>query len=224
MTTFPRSGERGYIVSLNSEIGAMARSLKMIAWVSFACLLLAGASMLAAGYLNPSKPYAGTKHEYLLELEAETLLNDPKYAMQFIRTSEPEPAYNCHGWTFAGGKRSVGDGEVYRWLSGFRYRPVIIPEPEDIVVYYDRSNVLCHSGVVKATGANGFVLVESKWGALGRFMHKLEAPQVAASHAFYRKVQMPPMPPRRFGPGNRIGVDHRAGPNAGHDCMTVPAK
>lgn len=200
----------------------MIKTLKLLAWMGLAGLLLGGASMLAAGYLNTNKPHAGSKYEYLLELEAETLLHDPKYDLQFIRTSQPEPSYNCHGWTFAGGKRAVGDGEVYRLISGFRYRPVIIPEPDDIVVYFDRQNILCHSGIVKATGANGFVLVESKWGALGRFMHKLEAPQVAASHAYYRKVQMPPMSSRRFRPGHRGGPS--VGPFADRDCVKVPSR
>lgn len=172
---------------------------KLSGWIVVAGLLLGGATMLTAAYWKPAKS-TSKGHELLLELEAEALLNDPQYAMQFIRTSQPNPNYNCHGWSFADGRRSVTVDEVYKYISGFRYRPVILPEPGDIVVYYDANNELCHSGIVKATGTKGFVLVESKWGALGRFLHLLETPQVATRYAFYRRREMPPPSSRWSGP------------------------
>ena len=198
----------------------MVKTLKLIVLMGFAGLILGAVSMLAAAYMSPAqKNVTGTKFDYLLELEAKTLLSNPRYDMQFIRTSQPDPSYNCHGWTFTGGRRAVLDTEVNRLISGFRYRPVIIPEPEDIVIYYDKENTLCHSGIVKATGANGFVLVESKWGALGRFIHKLDAPQIATSYTFYRKAEMPPMPPR-WNPGYR--PNHQSSRQPHRPVVTVP--
>lgn len=129
--------------------------------------------------------------EQLLEWEAETLLNNPHYDQQFIRTGPPEWLYNCHGWTFAGGNRTVSDIEVKRILRS-RYKRVDNPEPGDVVIYYDVHNTLCHSGVVKATGKDGFVLVESKWGGAGRFLHLLELPQVQTHHSYYRRGKSNP--------------------------------
>lgn len=152
-------------------------------------LLLICTSVLVAGmlfYVN-QKPRTFSQVEDLLEWEAETLLSDPHYAQQFIRTGPPELLYNCHGWTFAQGQRAVSDEEVNDFLQSGRYRKVNIPVSGDVVVYYDKSGDLCHSGIVKATGRQGFVLVESKWGGAGRFLHKLNLPQVQTRHEFYRR-------------------------------------
>lgn len=156
-------------------------------WVLVITISVTGVMVLAAQKLLGHKSYVSlNNYEALMELEAEELLNDPHYALQFIRTGQPELLYNCHGWTFTGGKRSVTLNEVERLLRT-RYREVTEPEPEDIVIYYDARGELCHSGVVKATGKKGFVLVESKWGGFGRFLHLLDAPQVQARHVFYHR-------------------------------------
>ncbi len=153
-------------------------------------MLLVSTGVLVGGmllYAN-QKPRTIPQAEDLLEWEAETLLSDPHYAQQFIRTGQPEWLYNCHGWTFAQGRRSVSEIEVKEQLQSGRYRKVTVPLSGDIVVYYDQSGDLCHSGIVKATGRQGFVLVESKWGGAGRFLHVLNLPQVQARHEFYRRT------------------------------------
>lgn len=131
-------------------------------------------------------PVITSPYDDLLQWEAETLLNDSSYSQQLIRTGPAEVLYNCHGFTFAQGKRSVDDDEVLKLLKSSTYRKVTIPQAGDIVVYYDQYKALCHSGIVKATGKQGFVLVESKWGEAGRFLHVVSLPQVASSHEYYR--------------------------------------
>ncbi len=153
-------------------------------------LLLASTVVLVSGmFLHARQGTVNTSRlDALLELEAETLLNDPHYSQQFIRTGQPELLYNCHGWTFAHGHRAVSDDEVNATLQSGRYRKVTTPMAGDIVIYYDKSGDLCHSGIIKATGRQGFVLVESKWGGAGRFLHLLDLPEVQARHEFYRHV------------------------------------
>lgn len=154
-----------------------------------ALLVLASTGVLLGAKLITfhKQPGSFDKVEDLLEWEADTLLSDPHYAQQFIRTGPPELRYNCHGWTFARGQRTVIDDEVKDLLNSDRFRKVSVPMSGDIVVYYDKTGDLCHSGIVKATGRQSFVLVESKWGGAGRFLHMLDLPQVQARHEFYRR-------------------------------------
>lgn len=149
------------------------------------CTTLLVTSMLL--YAN-QKPRTFSQMEDLLEWEAETLLSDPHYAQQFIRTGPPELLYNCHGWTFAQGERAVTDAEVNELLQNGRYRKVNMAMPGDIVIYYDKAGDICHSGIIKATGRQGFILVESKWGSAGRFLHKHNLPQVQTRYEFYRRT------------------------------------
>lgn len=144
-----------------------------------------------------------TRIEQLLQWEAETLLNDERYAQQFIRTGQPEERYNCHGWTFTMGRRAVGVEEVHTLLKSGRYTKVPIPVPGDVVIYYDKSGEICHSGIVKATGRGQFVLIESKWGGAGRFLHMVNVPKVSVSHEYYRRNMggmRRPMVPSDFNP------------------------
>lgn len=152
-------------------------------------LLLVSTGILVGGMLLfvNQKPRTFTDVDDLLEWEAETLLNDPHFAQQIIRTAPPELLYNCHGWTFTRGQRSVSEEEVDELLRSGRYRKVTVPMTGDIVIYYDKEGNVCHSGIIKATGRQGFVLVESKWGCAGRFLHLINLPQVHARFEFYRR-------------------------------------
>lgn len=158
-----------------------------IGWLLLAVVLLSGASYGVSSYFKPAH-VSILSYESLLDLEAETLLRDPQYAFQFIRTANADVSYNCHGWTFRAGKRSVSEAEVMEWIGSPRYKPVItLPQVGDIVLYY-RDSVLCHSGIVQAVSRNGIILVESKWGSLGRFLHRIDAPQVADSRIILRRA------------------------------------
>jgi len=78
---------------------------------------------------------------------------------------------NCHGWVFAGGHFWVTGNEVDLILKENSYQEVALPVAGDLVVYRGVDNgSVTHSGIVRYVG-NGSVLVESKWGRLGRFIH-----------------------------------------------------
>lgn len=158
----------------------------------FFLITLALAAFSGAGALGiclnfePKFATASEAVQDLLQWEAESLLKDPHYAQQFIRTGPAELIYNCHGWTFAEGKRALTDGEAQRQLRSGKYMKVPWPIAGDIIIYYDQHGNMCHSGIVKATGKQGFVLIESKWGGAGRFLHVKELPKVHATYAYFR--------------------------------------
>ncbi len=159
---------------------------RWIIWLLLGVMLLSGASYGVGAYFNQTHAPI-LSNESLLDLEAETLLKDPQYAFQFIRTAQADASYNCHGWTFRAGKRSVSDDEVAEWIKSPRYKPVTtFPHVGDIVIYF-RNNDICHSGIVQAVSRNGIILVESKWGTLGRFLHRIDAPQVANRRLIFRR-------------------------------------
>jgi hypothetical protein len=120
------------------------------------------------------------------KLECLTLLNDPRLLSKLIRTGEADYRYNCHGWTFTRGEREVSADEVQEWLQE-DYRSIDTPELGDIVVYCDHVGQIMHSGVVKALGENGFVLVESKWGTAGRFLHEPTISRGFTSFNYFHK-------------------------------------
>lgn len=182
---------RCYVNTIIIYGGCGSRTMKRTSLflVSFLALSSIGMAALGIHTLTGNPPPTGqSRWERSLELEATTLLNDPHYAQQFIRTGPAKLEYNCHGWTFTRGRRDMTCDEVIERLNSGRYRKVMIPLPGDIVIYYDKDNNLCHSGVVKATGLRGFVLVESKWGGAGRFLHLLTLPKVHARFDFYRRT------------------------------------
>jgi hypothetical protein len=78
---------------------------------------------------------------------------------------------NCHGWVFTGGRYAIAGENVDAILRDNGYARVAAPGLHDLIVYRDAAGRPVHTGVVKAVGADGFILVESKWGSLRVFWH-----------------------------------------------------
>src|SRR5205807_1160464 len=89
-------------------------------------------------------------------------------AVAFRVAAPPDATSNCHGWVFTGGRYWVKGGAVEDILRDNGYRTVEDPRPGDLVVYRDDQGAVSHTGVVSSVGADGLVLVESKWSWLGR--------------------------------------------------------
>src|SRR5262249_59637069 len=64
-----------------------------------------------------------------------------------------------------------GGSQVPQILADNGYRPVTTPRAGDLVVFRDGQGEVVHSGVVCGASEDGTVLIESKWGRLGRFVH-----------------------------------------------------
>jgi hypothetical protein len=92
-------------------------------------------------------------------------------AGQFIRRGAAADESNCHGWVFTGGRYNLRGRFVEVILSDNGYTPVDTPTAGDLCVYRDNAGGVSHTGVVQAVLADGGVLVESKWGRLGVYLH-----------------------------------------------------
>jgi hypothetical protein len=102
-----------------------------------------------------------------------------------IRTSPPDPTYNCHGWVFADGRFWVRNEAVESILADNAYQVVTKPQAGDVVVYRDQAGHVTHSGLVRVA-ATERPIVESKWGHAGRFLHPVGEQSYGETWAFYR--------------------------------------
>jgi hypothetical protein len=88
-----------------------------------------------------------------------------------IQTAPASLGYNCHGWLFTGGKHLLRGRSVELILRDNRYRAVTAPAAGDLAVFRNLSGALTHTALVRGLGEGGTVLLESKWGGGGRYIH-----------------------------------------------------
>ena len=93
---------------------------------------------------------------------------------------------NCHGWVFSDGKFVVLGIDVEIILQDNGYEQVDEPREDDLIVYRNQFGFIIHTGVVRLVGHDGLVLVESKWGGLGRYLHRPETQVYAQDFSYYR--------------------------------------
>jgi len=105
---------------------------------------------------------------------------------QLIRLAPPDPKSDCHGWVFTGGLYLVRGVEVEYILQDNGYHPVAMPESGDLAVYRNVQGAIIHTGLVRLGTNDGLVLIESKWGSLGRYLHRPEAQPYSGVCAYYR--------------------------------------
>jgi hypothetical protein len=119
------------------------------------------------------------------------LLDSLHHGGVVFQVQAPDPASNCFGWVFTGGQVHLTDESVERILHDNRYQPVEHPEPADLIVYRDDSQSITHLGIVKAIGIRDFVLVESKWGFRGVYLHEPRVGEFFGEHhAYYRSHRL----------------------------------
>jgi hypothetical protein len=115
------------------------------------------------------------------EFDVEKLfLHKQGYDVKLIQTGPGDVTHNCHGWVFAGGKGWIRGAYIDQILHDNRYQAVSRPAPGDIAIYRGADGVVSHTALVRAVGEDGQVLLESKWGKIGRFIHR------DTEHAFAR--------------------------------------
>jgi hypothetical protein len=107
------------------------------------------------------------------------------YPDKVVQVAAPDMGTNCHGWVFAGGRCGLSETAVAALLEDNGYSPVQSPLPGDVIVYRDEAGEIVHSGRVQSVKADQ-VLVESKWGAGGRYLHGPEDQCYSPSFAYYR--------------------------------------
>jgi hypothetical protein len=117
-----------------------------------------------------------------------------------IEQAPPDPTSNCYGWVFADGRYVIAAIDADRILSDNGYRRVDRPRVDDVVAY--RSTVtheLIHVGIVRVADED-LVLVESKWGFGGRFLHQPQGQPFCKDFDYYRS-------PRR---GHKLRENNRS--------------
>jgi hypothetical protein len=111
-----------------------------------------------------------------------------EFSEHAIRTAPADDESNCHGWVFGGGTCWIQGADVFLILQDNGYEPVSDPQPGDLIVYRDAGagRVITHSGIVRTAGHGSPVLIESKMGRGGRFLHEPGAMHYGTIHEYYR--------------------------------------
>lgn len=120
------------------------------------------------------------------ETLADILVQQEDLTQKVIRVAGPDAACNCHGWVFTDGRFGVASEDVDTILADNGYRIVEEAQESDIVIYRDDLDRVCHTGLVRFVGADGLVLVESKWGPLGIYLHTPTEQPYGHYFHFYR--------------------------------------
>lgn len=123
--------------------------------------------------------------ELLEESEAERRIPADFKTKVIIDDADPSPS-NCHGWVFTDGRYLVRSRYVDAILNDNGYQIVTDAHVGDLIIYRDAAGAPIHTGIVKATGENGFVLIESKWGALDIYLHLPQDQVYSQGYAYYR--------------------------------------
>lgn len=113
-------------------------------------------------------------------------LDSERFVHQVIRLHSPSTACNCHGWVYTGGRFAIQSRYIDALLADNDYAPVEKPRAEDLVIYRGPQGTVEHSGLVRMVGKDGLILVESKWGPLGVYLHPVDAQPYGTTRSFYR--------------------------------------
>jgi hypothetical protein len=155
------------------------------AYLLSATLLVAGLGSLG-WHVRRAEDHPSFSAPFDLEVGTAELL-EARLGEGAVQTGAPDDQVNCHGWTFAGGRRSLNSDDVARILEQDDWQAVEDPAAGDVVVYHDDYGGVFHSGRVKARRSDGVVLVESKWGELGRFVHPVGVERFPSKHTYYHR-------------------------------------
>ena len=102
-----------------------------------------------------------------------------------IQVAPADWSYDCHGWLFADGRCVVPDAAVEGILQDNGYSPVVQPGLGDLAIYRDGRSAVCHSAQVCAVLEGGAILLESKWGYSGRYVHSPGATPYGQNWTYY---------------------------------------
>jgi hypothetical protein len=103
-----------------------------------------------------------------------------------IFRAPPDPQANCHGWVFTGGRFLIKGDDVQQILDDNGYLRIADPESGDLVVYRDTEGWITHTGIVRGILDDATIIVESKWGVEGTYLHAPEAQPFSQVFDFYR--------------------------------------
>jgi hypothetical protein len=106
-----------------------------------------------------------------------------------IRTAAASDEYNCHGWVFAEGHFWIKGEDVPTILEDNGYHATTKPQIGDIVVYCDYGGHVAHSGIIRVATPDTPILIESKLGKGGRFIHPPDALRYGVDITYYHTAR-----------------------------------
>lgn len=130
------------------------------------------------------EPIAPRPESELAGSEERTLQNTHLHG-HVIRRSGPADHTNCHGWVFTGGKYLLSPDDVDLIVKENGYSEAPEPLAGDLVVYR-QNGAISHTAVVRYITEGQPVLVESKWGSMGVFLHPADKSCYGTEYTFYR--------------------------------------
>ncbi len=166
-------GEGGYLV-----FGESYRKLEMIPLSQPVAVTDAGRTI----------PLYDARVEPRLSVEEEQVLKSFAGRM-IVLQPQLNPRANCHGWVFSAGKYWIQNADVAAILDDNQYHQVRVPHAGDLAVYRRNDGRVAHTGLVKAVG-NDYVLVESKWGCVGVYLHTPADHPYGGRCEYYRSGRM----------------------------------
>jgi len=140
--------------------------------------------------LVPKEPVSAREETELTPAE-ERFLRSAHLDDQVIRRSAANDWTNCHGWVFTGGRFLLSGEDVELILKENGYHEQTDPRPGDLVVYHDMNgtNAITHTAVVRYVAEGQPVMVESKWGNLGVFLHPADKSPYGTTYVFHRSTR-----------------------------------
>jgi hypothetical protein len=118
----------------------------------------------------------------LADIEQEYLLTS-SLKKKVIERTDPDSTHNCYGWVFTGGRYWVPFDMVDGILADNQYEQVSNPSQGDLALYRGAEGQVVHSGIV--LHADDCTLIESKWGPLGRYIHRPDDQPFGGTCMFY---------------------------------------
>ncbi len=106
-----------------------------------------------------------------------------------FQNSAEDGRANCHGWVFTGGKHLLWRDGVERILEDNGYEVCQTPRPGDLIVYHSADGEVTHTGLIKTRLFGGGLMIESKWGVGGRFVHRPLAQPYGNNYSYYRSAR-----------------------------------
>lgn len=93
---------------------------------------------------------------------------------------------NCHGWVFLDSQFLISGEAVQQILDDNEYELVDDPKAGDVIIYRDANRNIVHSGIVRGVLNDETVIIESKWGTEGTFLHDPEGTPYAGQFEYFR--------------------------------------
>lgn len=103
-----------------------------------------------------------------------------------IQRSPPNSLTNCHGWVFLDSQFLISGEAVQQILDDNGYEFVDEPKAGDVIIYRDANRNIVHSGIVRGVLNDDTVIIESKWGTEGTFLHDPEGTPYVAEFEYFR--------------------------------------